>query len=202
MTQHGSVTRFLDDLKSGDQSVANQAAAQIWSRYSEALLRQAILTMSLKLRRRVDGDDVIQDVFKSFFLRHAGGQFELNDRDELWGLLAAMTRKKVLKQVTRHTAGRRSIDREKNIGAPQDSDSLLDLTTDSMPSPEQVLTAAELLNNLLGELDTTGRVIVLRRLEGLTHEEIAIELGCVVRTVERKISAIRNVLVSLRNREE
>ena len=48
----------------------------------------------------------------------------------------------------------------------------------------------ELLNQLD---DDTLKLVARRRLEGFTNNEIAEELGCVPRTVERKLERIRSI---------
>jgi DNA-directed RNA polymerase specialized sigma24 family protein len=51
---------------------------------------------------------------------------------------------------------------------------------------------AEECQRLLGALDDDElKKIAVWKTEGYTNEEIASELGCVLRTVERKVQAIR-----------
>ncbi len=60
------------------------------------------------------------------------------------------------------------------------------------PTPEfAAMVAEEFERRLLGMGDDTLRRIALLKLEGYTNEEIGAQLGCVVRTVERKLDVIR-----------
>ena len=91
MGTHGSVTRLVEDLRSGDLPVRNRAAQQIW----EALLPRAAgvarNNLDRRIRRRVDEEDVLQSMYKSFCLRQQRGEFDLANRDALWRLLVTIT---------------------------------------------------------------------------------------------------------------
>jgi len=60
-------------------------------------------------------------------------------------------------------------------------------------TPERIAAATELLTGILHLLDglpaAARRAFLLRRLEGLSHEQVAAELGVSVRTVKRHIAA-------------
>ena len=61
----------------------------------------------MRLRAKVDPEDVLQSVCESFFRRHAEGEFSLKDWDSLWALLAVITlRKCALWQERFQTEGR------------------------------------------------------------------------------------------------
>jgi DNA-directed RNA polymerase specialized sigma24 family protein len=62
------------------------------------------------------------------------------------------------------------------------------------PTPEFAAQVAEEFRRLLDRLgDDTLRAVALAKLEGDTTEEIAARLGCVPRTVERKLRTIREL---------
>ena len=64
----------------------------------------------------------------------------------------------------------------------------------SEPSPAEAAQFAEECARLLDQLgDPKLRQVALLKLEGYTDQEIADQLGCVVRTVERKVQAIRAI---------
>jgi hypothetical protein len=50
----------------------------------------------------------------------------------------------------------------------------------------------DLLTHLLGELSERQQAVALRKLDGISSQEIAVELGCCERTVERHLSEIRD----------
>ena len=59
------------------------------------------------------------------------------------------------------------------------------------PSPGFAAQVAEECRRLLELLDDSQRAVALWKVEGFTNEEIAERLGCVPRTVERKLGMIR-----------
>ena len=62
------------------------------------------------------------------------------------------------------------------------------------PTPDEAFEVAEECERLLNQLkDPILRQLALWKLEGYTNEEIAKILGCVPRTVERKLRAIRDI---------
>ena len=61
-------------------------------------------------------------------------------------------------------------------------------------APDIPALVADETENLLASLpDTTAEQIVRLKLQGYTHEEIADELDCNVRTVERRLKQIREL---------
>jgi DNA-directed RNA polymerase specialized sigma24 family protein len=192
----GSVTRWVDDLKAGDHA----AADALWRRYFEALVRLA--------RHRLrpggggtaveDEEDAALSAFRSMCEGAALGRFDrLRDRDDLWRLLVVITARKALDQVERRRrlkrGGGRIVDEAALEGHP--SDGLgpgLDGLAGIEPTPEFAALIAEEIRARLDQLgDDTLRQVALWRMEGYSNEEIAAKLGCVTRSVERKLNVIR-----------
>src|SRR5262245_66045538 len=83
-----SVTRWLDGVKAGDDTDIQR----IWDRYYLRLVRLAGARLPAHCRRAFDEEDVALSAFQSFCDRAGRGQFpQLNDRDDLWRLLATIT---------------------------------------------------------------------------------------------------------------
>ena len=62
------------------------------------------------------------------------------------------------------------------------------------PTPEFVVMIAEETARKLGSLpDAALRQVAVLRMEGHSNQEIAAKLGCVARTVERKLDVIRSL---------
>jgi len=73
------------------------------------------------------------------------------------------------------------------VRAPQDA------VVGREPSPEFAAQVAEECNRMLDLLgDDTLRWIARWKMEGDTHAEVAVKLGCLERTVERKLRTIRD----------
>lgn len=179
----GSVTGWIGRLKAGD----SDAASQLWNTYFGRLVRIARLRLRGASRRVADDEDAALSAFKSFCAAAVDGRFpHLADRNTLWPLLAALTRHKCIDIVRKEA-------RRKRGGGWGRIESLDDVLTDE-PSPA---TAAELTdewNHLLDRLDASGdpdlRAIALARLNDARPAEIAKQLGCTRRTVERKLALI------------
>jgi RNA polymerase sigma factor (sigma-70 family) len=195
MTPKGSVTHLIEVIQNGGGGERETALADLWKRYFPRLLEVATGLLSPRVRTRVDGEDVLQVVFQVFFDRLQRGKFELANRDDLWALLCDITRKKARKAASREQAIKRDYRREQPHSADEGDalDWLLTASDPSAVSPDEATMAVEGLQELLAPLDESQRRIALLKLQGHTHEEIAGQLGCVVRTVERKVEGIRRL---------
>jgi RNA polymerase sigma-70 factor (ECF subfamily) len=175
----------MERLKVGDPD----AAREVFERYARRLVGLAAARLPEILRPRVDAEDVVQSVFKSFFLRQAAGHFEVANWDALWAILTVLTVRKCGHKVEYHLAVRRDARRDKAASA---SDSAPDFDPASPePTPAEAVLLAETLEQALAGLKETHREIVLRRLQGCTIEEVSAQLGCSERTVHRVLEKAR-----------
>jgi DNA-directed RNA polymerase specialized sigma24 family protein len=190
-----SVTHWLGLLKAGDPA----AAAALWGRYFERLMRLARQKLSGAPRRAADEEDVALSAFDSFCRRAGQGHFaRLEGRDDLWQLLALLTVRKALH--LRRDEGRPKrgggavLDEAALSGATDGAGGDLDQFLSRELAPAQAAQLVEDCRRLLRSLaDPRLEEIALARLEGYTAEEIAGRLGCVPRTVERKLRLIREL---------
>jgi RNA polymerase sigma factor (sigma-70 family) len=191
MGAQGSVTRLIIDLRSDDAKVREVAARLVWGRYLKELLRLARSQLSARIRSREDEEDVLQSMYKSFCIRQRKGDFDLGSRDQLWNLLVQITLRKARNTANRHLQAKRDILRE-DVATIHSPDSVLDEIDASGPSPAEAALLNEALERriqMLGEPEL--REIALLKLEGYTNTEIAAQLDCTLRTVERKLERIR-----------
>lgn len=197
MSSDGSVTRWVGQLKSG-----NQAAAQaLWERYFKRLVGLARKKLQGAPLRAADEEDVALSAFDSFCRGAEGGRFpSLTDRDDLWRLLVVITVRKAIDL-------RQYEKRNKRAGtAPFSEVAPVDSSASSLGGPdwEQVIGAeptpafaaqvAEQCRRLLSLLPNDQlRSVATWKMEGYSNEEIAERLQCVPRTVERKLRVIRSL---------
>jgi RNA polymerase sigma factor (sigma-70 family) len=188
-----SITMLIEKLRSQHKPDADLAAARLWERYMSDLLRLARNLLSVRIRRREDEHDVLQSMFKSFCMRHQRGDYELGSRDDLWRLLVRMTGNKARSAAKRHTRQRRDVRQEHvdSDGGPEPMPRALDLAADQKPTPEDAAMLVEECAKRLGMLPPDERRVAEMSLAGLTNKQVAAELGCVERTVERKLNLIR-----------
>ena len=199
MNAPGSITRWLDKFRTDDANVSNQAAAVIWQRYAPGLLALARRNLDQRLRQRVDEDDVLQSMYKSFCQRQQRGEFELASRDDLWHMLVTITLRKVRNLARQHGRERRDYHRERRAQPNQTSQEECEQLLADAPTPEEVAVFNEELKRRLQVLSPDLRQIALWKLEGYTNEEIAgpDRLHCSLRTVERKLERIRGKWLAL-----
>ena len=120
MGAHGSVTRLIQDLRSTDSARYENAARLIWERYFRRLLDLAQADLDPRVRRREDEENVLQSMYASFCRRQRRGDFDLANRDELWGLLMTITLRKVRNAAKRRHRLARDVGRE--LGSPAAAD--------------------------------------------------------------------------------
>jgi RNA polymerase sigma factor (sigma-70 family) len=184
MSSVGSVTHWIRQLKSGDM----EGAQQLWERYFQQLVRLARQHLGNLPRQAADEEDVALSAFDSFCRDTQRGRFpRLADRDDLWRLLVTMTAQKSLDLIRREQAHKRGAGRLA-VGAADDIEQIIGRE----PKPEFAAMVAEESRRLLDALpDPSLRALALKKMEGYTNEEIASELGCVTRTIERRLHLIR-----------
>jgi RNA polymerase sigma factor (sigma-70 family) len=200
MVHDGSVTRLIQLLRSADAAERDLAARLIWRRYFHGLLELARNNLNRRIRRRDDEEDVLQSMYKSFCLRQQRGEFDLTSRDALWKLLVTITLRKARNTAKKHTRDLRDIAREQTIADRDESGSAhwaLEQMDAAGPSPAEAALLNEALERRLEALaDSELRQIALWRLEGYTNREIADQLDCTERSVERRMERIRSKWMS------
>lgn len=196
--EQGSITRWIGDLKAGDDA----AAQPLWERYFARLVQLA--RAKLRATRRPtpveDEEDAALSAFNSFCAGAAKGRFPLlSDRDDLWRLLVVITARKACAQVQRRTrqkrGGGRVLDESAMPGGlADDSTAGFDFIAGTEPTPEFAAMVAEEYRRLLAALDDDSlRQVALDRMAGYTNDEIAERLGCARRTVARRVDLIRKI---------
>jgi RNA polymerase sigma factor (sigma-70 family) len=202
-----SITVCIEALKAGN----SRAADVLWQQYFQRVYQLARRRLGAAPHRTVeDAEDAAASVFYTLYKGVSRGRFDqLNDRVDLWRLLTAITMKKVLSQKQHYTRLKRSGGSPSRGGASPES-SRPDATASDdeatrmpdgvaealsrEPTPEYTALIEEEYRNLLAALgDKTLEQIAIWRMEGLSNEEIAGELKCAVRTVERKLERIRAI---------
>jgi len=151
-------------------------------------------------KRVADEEDIAASVFHSLCRGAAAGRFQnVKNRDDLWWLLLAITKQKVVDHVRRETAQKRGAGRVQlesglNGNADDSHGFALDRLVGDEPTPEFVLMLEEQHQRLLGLLrDDRLRQIAVFRIEGFTVPEIAEDLRVSTRSIERKLQLIRGV---------
>jgi DNA-directed RNA polymerase specialized sigma24 family protein len=162
-----TISGWLSQIKRGDRD----GVEPIVSRYLRRL--SALAAARLRGRPELDGmeEDVALSALKSLCLGAEEGRFpQLDDRDDLWRLLACMT-------------VRKSVDlmRKRNHGQAMDERECERLLSEE-PTPAEVAEVTEHIQVILSKLqDPTLQKIAVWKVEGYSNREIAERL----QTVER-----------------
>ena len=130
-------------------------------------------------------------VFLDLFEGVPQGKFPLlDDRDDLWSLLAVITARKVTD--LRRRQGRAKRDGGHIVGESDLEGDEIGRVADAGPAPDLAVMMAEEFRLRIEALDDDQiRQVALLRLDGYSNEEIAARMGCATRTVIRRINAIR-----------
>src|SRR5262249_41085357 len=171
-----------------------------WQRYFENLFNLARQKLHGTPQRFADQEDVALSAFDSFCRGAQQGRFpQLADRNDLWRLMVVITVRKAVDLRThehRQKRGGGHLLDEAALGGLSDSGGGIDHLAGPQATPEFAAQVAEECRRLLGLLnDRVLRSVALWKMEGYSTEEIAEKLGCVPRTVERKLRVIRSLWV-------
>ena len=178
--------RQLDDL----------AVQRLWELYFQRLIEIARQKLPTNQKRAFDEEDVALSAINSFCRGLGSGHFPvLNDEGNLWALLVLIVARKAAHRVRDDRALKRgggSVQGESVFG--NDSASGIQNIIACEPTPEfarQVFEETDYLYHVLS--DDNLRQIALLKMEGLTNRELAERLGCVERTIERRLNLIRQI---------
>ncbi len=180
---------LLARWEQGDQ----QAAQELFDRYANRLAALAQSRSSKRLRRRVEADDIVQSVYRSFFRKAEQGRFTLENSGDLWRLLAAITVAKVKGKVEFHTAQKRAMNAEDSLNTDR-SYFVHPVAVAGDPQPDDAAMLVEQLSLVLETLEPIQRAIVELALQNQTIEQISKEVGRSQRTVRRTLQNLRDDL--------
>lgn len=182
----------VEGLRSGDAA----AAGEFWKRYGPLMHAVADQHLSPGMRRRVEPDDVVQSVCRTFFRRAKAGEYQLPDSQALWRLLCAITITKVREQARFHGRAKRGLKREVSMDAGgKDGDEAGDAghlaPADDAPSPADAAAFADQFRLVIESLGEEEQQLVCLKLDDCTNDEVAGKLGCSERTVRRLMKEVQ-----------
>lgn len=168
---------------------SQDAALQLYLRYAQRLRSLAKAQISPALARRLDLDDLVQSVFKSFFRGVAKGLYDVPAGEEIWRLFLVIALNKIRKHGAYHHAAKRDVKRTCGLGE-RDGEVAAAADDDSAAFSFLQLVVDE----ALGKLTPPQRHMVELRLEGYEVAEIACRTSRSKRTVERLLQQARALL--------
>jgi RNA polymerase sigma-70 factor (ECF subfamily) len=162
------------------------AATELYLRYAERLRALAAGQVAPDLAPRLDPDDIVQSVFRTFFRRAAQGQYDAPEGEDLWNLFMIIALHKIRSAATFHRAAKRDV--------RATAASLTDARTElHLAAPDELALATlhMVIDELLSGLPPSMRTIVELRIEGHSMEEIARRTQRSLRSVERALHEFR-----------
>jgi RNA polymerase sigma-70 factor (ECF subfamily) len=159
---------FVQRVRAGD----DRAAEELVRKYEPLIRREVRLHLEdRRLGRLFDSMDVCQSVLKSFFVRTAAGQFDLDEPAQLVGLLVTMARNKLASEARRQNRQKR--DQRRAAGG----DEALAAVPAADPTPSRAVAGRDLIDQVRQRLTPEERELADLRAEGLSWEEVAARVG-------------------------
>jgi DNA-directed RNA polymerase specialized sigma24 family protein len=186
MEDDSPAQRLVERLRAGE----SQAAEELYARYAQRLTWLADQNLSRKLAPRLDGADVVQSVFRTFFRRSAAGEFHIDGSDELWRLLVQITLQKARAKARQHTAGLRDV----AVEEPGGGAALLARALAHDPGPAEAAAFVDQIETLLLGLPSLYGDLLRLRLEGHSISDAAATLRVSRRTVHRALQLLQQRL--------
>jgi RNA polymerase sigma factor (sigma-70 family) len=191
------VTGLIQRVRTGD----DEAAQELWNRYSEQIVEVARRSLKDSSRRVQDEEDVAVIAFKSLLAGITAGRFpELDHRDQLWRLLMVITTRKAAAAIEkdhRQKRGGGDVRGDSAVMLQENEGSVVagfDRLASENPAPDIAAVMADQTQQLLASLpDETAQRVAALKIEGFTNQEIADKLDVNTRTVERRLKQIREL---------
>ncbi len=176
---------LLGRFRRGEQD----AATALYLRYAKRLQLLARAQSGRDLAVRLDPEDVVQSVFRTFFRRASEGHYEIPDGEELWKLFLVIALNKVRRLGEYHRAAKRDVGQTMALDRFEEHVSGLQNWEDQSYNVLQMT-----VTQLLDELPEVQRQMIMMRIEGHGVEQIAVGTSRAKRSVERVLQKFRSRL--------
>ncbi|MCG6156529.1 protein kinase domain-containing protein [Rubinisphaera margarita] len=177
---------LLDAWKSGNEA----AAGVLVRRYHIRLTALVQARLGKRLGRRLDAEDVVLSAWRSAFLGFDRGMIAVPPDDDLWPFLATVTMRKLARQASRHSAGRRDM---RNESAFEPGRFVEDVASKE-PEPPALIMATDLMASALSEFSSQEQRIIEGLFQGEKQSELARTFGYSERTIRRLLTRFRKSL--------
>ena len=179
MSEAPAFDELIRRVRAWDQ----EAAAELVRRYEPAIRRAVRVRLAnARLGNLLDSMDICQSVLRSFFVRAASSQYELETPEQVLKLLTAMARNKLASQARRQHAQRRDNRRATAIG---DEGSRLVAPGDS---PSTAIVVRDLQQEVRRRLTPDECQLLELKNQGHDWAAIAEQVGGAAETLRKKLA--------------
>jgi RNA polymerase sigma-70 factor, ECF subfamily len=98
------------------QAGETHAATTLYERYASELHKLVERRTAASLSPRVDAEDIVQSVFRTFFRRVAANQYSAPPGEDLWKLFLVMALNKIRSVAAHHNAAKRDVRQTLQVG--------------------------------------------------------------------------------------
>ncbi|EAQ80902.1 ECF-type sigma factor [Blastopirellula marina] len=174
----------------------NEAMHQFWRTFYLPLVRYARNQLKTSTCRHCDEEDIAIISISAFYQAASQNRYpDIEDEVAVWKLLLTIVARNARRAIQHERMQKRGggrVRRESDLTtAEQATDGSLDLAVETSHILE-TLQVDERIDSLDQMRDDRLREIVIRKLQGYTHEEIGAALGCTARTVSRRLNRVRS----------
>jgi RNA polymerase sigma-70 factor, ECF subfamily len=162
------------------------APTQLYLRYADRLQALAARQTSPELGRRLDPEDIVQTVFRTFFRRVAEDDYDVPDGEEIWKLLLVIALNKIRDAATYHRAAKRDVRRTSSGEANE-----LAIQTTAGKDEASLAVLRMVVEEALKDLPESHRRMIELRIDGHEVLEISRDVGRSKRSVERALQDFR-----------
>lgn len=164
------------------------AAAALISEFGPHVYRVIRRRLDMRLRVKLDSEDLCQLVWASFF-RYPDRMERFSQTRQLVHFLSAVARNKVIEGVRKYwQTQKHDLSREISL---MDSRAPISITERRIKSPSQLAIAKERYDRMIDGLSHRNQRILGLRIAGATYVQIATELGLHERTVRKVVAELK-----------
>ena len=187
-----SVSKSDHDLLEAFRSGQMDASTRLYMKYADRLIGMTARKSSSELAAKVDPEDIVQSVFRTFFRRVEKGQYDVPEGEDIWKLLLVITLNKIRAVVAFNRAAKRDMRRTR-------SDAMVEEAVAQADNKDEIALATLriVIDELLADQIEVNQIIIKQRIEGYDILEIAKNVNRSKRTVERVLQEFRARLSQL-----
>jgi len=180
------------DLLEAFRSGQMDASTRLYMKYADRLIGMTARKSSAELAAKVDPEDIVQSVFRTFFRRVEKGQYDVPEGEDIWKLLLVITLNKIRAVVAFNRAAKRDMRRTR-------SDAMVEEAVAKADDKDEIALATLriVIDELLSDQLEVNQKIIRQRIEGYDILEIAQNVNRSKRTVERVLQEFRARLSQL-----